>query len=135
MGSFSDYTENLVLDYLFGTTAKWATLFVCLSTSNVDDAGSTSSIHEPSTASAYQRVAVANTTANWAAAASGAKTTVAAVTFPEATGDWGTITDFFITTSSTGYTVVAASTLAVAKAVTSGDTVSFAIGDIDITLS
>lgn len=135
MGSFTNYTEDLTLDYLFGTTAKWATLFVGLSTKNIDDAGSTSTISEPSSTAAYARVAVANTTANWAASTGGLKTNVAAVTFPEATGDWGTITDFFIATSSTGYTLVAASTLTVAKAVTSGDTLSFAIGDIDITLT
>ena len=81
------------------------------------------------------RVEVANSTANWGVASGGAITNTAAISFTEATGDWGTVTYFFIATSSTGTTILGYGDLGTAKAVTTGDTVSFAVGDLDITVS
>lgn len=134
MGSFADYLENELLDHAFGA-ATWtppATLYVGLSTTTVTDAGG--NITEPS-GNNYSRVAVTNNATNFPAASGGAKSNGTAITFPTASGSWGTVTDLFISDASSGGNILAYDDLAVAKAVTSGDTVSFAIGDLDLTLT
>lgn len=134
MGSFADYLENRVLDHIFGGAASSApgTLYVGLSTTTITDAGG--NITEPS-GNGYARVAVTNNSTNFPNASGGAKANGTAITFPQASGSWGTVTDFFISDASSGGNIYAYGALAVAKAVTSGDTLSIPIGDLDITLA
>ncbi len=134
MGSFADYLENKVLDYVFnGTAFTPATpLYVGLSTTTITDAGG--NITEPS-GNNYSRVSVAKNTTNWPVASGGAISNGVAITFPTASGSWGTVIDFFISDASSGGNIYGYGTLTVSKAVSSGDTVSFAIGDLDITLT
>lgn len=134
MGSFTDYLENRVLDHIFGATASTApaTLYVGLSTTTITDAGG--NITEPS-GNGYARVAVTNNSTNFPAASGGAKANGTAITFPQASGSWGTVIDFFISDASSAGNIYGYGTLTVSKAVTSGDTLSFAIGDLDITLT
>lgn len=133
MGSFADFLENELLDHVFGaaTFTAGATLYVGLSTTTVSDAGG--NITEPS-GNAYARVAVTNNATNFPAASGGAKANGTAVTFPQASGSWGTVTDVFISDASSGGNIYAYGALTVSKAITSGDTAQFAIGDLDITL-
>lgn len=134
MGSFTDYLENRTLDHFFGGVASTppATLYVGLSTSTITDAGG--NITEPS-GNGYARVAVTNNATNFPAASGGAKSNGTAITFPQASGSWGTVIDFFIADASSGGNILGYGTLTVSKAVTSGDTLSFAIGELDITLT
>lgn len=134
MGSFADFLELEVLDHVFGaaTYTPPATLYVALSTTTITDAGG--NMTEPS-GSAYARVAVTNNATNWPAAAAGAKANGIAITFPTATGSWGTIIDFAIMDAATAGNMLGFGTLTTAKAVTTGDTPSFAVGDLDITLT
>jgi hypothetical protein len=57
-----------------------------------------------------------------------------AITFPAATGSWGTITHIGGFTASTGGTVVWWGALSASKAIDNGDTFSIPIGDLDLTL-
>ena len=134
MGSFADYLENKVLDYVFnGTAFTPATpLYVGLSTTTITDAGG--NITEP-VGNNYSRVSVAKNTTNWPVSSGGAIANGVAITFPTASGSWGTVIDFFLSDASSGGNIYGYGTLTVSKAVTSGDTVSFAIGDLDITLT
>lgn len=134
MGSFADYLENKLLDLVFGAVAFSAPtpIFVGLSTTTITDAGG--NITEPS-GNAYARVSVTNNAANWPAASGGSKSNGTTITFPAATGSWGTITDFFISDASSGGNILAYGALTAGKAIANGDTASFAIGDIVITLN
>ena len=133
MGSFADYLENELLDHVFGGAdyARPATLYVGLSTTTITDAGG--NITEP-VGGSYARVAVTNNSTNFPAAASGAKANGTAISFPEATGSWGTITDFFISDASPGGNILCYGALAAAKTVASGETISFAVGALDVAL-
>jgi len=133
MGSFSDYLENELLDHVFGASAYTApgTLYVGLSTTDPTDPGT--GITEPAGGS-YARVAVTNNLTNWPAAVGGAKANGTAITFPTATGSWGTVGWFFLADAATAGNVLGHAALTASKTIDSGDTASFAIGDLDITL-
>lgn len=130
MGSFSDYLENKILDHVVGKTAyAMPTVYVAASTADPLDAAS--GIAEP-VGGSYARVATSGAT--WAAAAAGATSNAAAITFPTATGAWGTITHFALFDAPTGGNMLGHGILAVARAITTGDTLQFPIGDLDVTL-
>lgn len=133
MGSFTDHLENKLLDHVFGggDYARPATLYIGLSTTTIADDGT--NITEPS-GNGYARVAVTNNATNWPAASAGAKSNGTPITFPAATGSWGTITDFFISDADTGGNILAFGALAAAQAVASGETINFAVGALDISL-
>lgn len=132
--SFADFLENELLDHVWGNAAfsPAATLYVGLSTTTPNDDGT--NITEPSGGAAYARVAVTNNATNWPAASGGAKSNGIAIDFPTATGSWGTVTHFFVADAGAGGNIYGSGALTVAKTIDSGDTASFAIGDLDITL-
>lgn len=134
MAGFTDFLENELLDHVFGNAAYSApaTLYVGLSTSTITDAGG--NITEPGSGS-YARVSVTNNATNFPAASGGAKANGTAITFPQATASWGTVTDFFIADASSGGNILAYGALTASKTIDSGDTASFAIGELDITLN
>ena len=133
MGSFGDFLENELLDHVFGAEAYAApaTLHIALSTADPLDDGS--GLTEPS-GGAYARATVTNNATEWPAATSGSKTNANQITFPTATGLWGTVTHFAIMDAATGGNEIAHGALTTPKTVDPGDTVSFAAGDITITL-
>jgi hypothetical protein len=137
MSSLNDYAEAKVLDHLFGKTPFTApnSYFVGLAT-GVSESGTVTGEHTIGS-DGYARVEVVNNTTNWPNA-SGANPTIKsnglAITFPVASGDWGELTHFFLSDAATGGNIIAWGTLTVMKHPTSGDTISFAIGDLDITL-
>ena len=110
MGSLSDYVEDEVLDHVL-KTGDWAqptNLYVGLSTADpTDDA---SGIAEPG-GNGYARVQHNN----WDAAASRATENTGTISFPEATGTWGTIAYFFISDASTGGNMIAHGALSASK--------------------
>lgn len=123
--SLSDYSENYLLDYLLE-----ATLYVAASTADPGDDGAT--IAEP-VGGSYARTEV--TTATWDAASGGTKSNGAAITFPEATGDWGTITHLAIFSAASGGNLICSDALTASKAISSGQTLRVPIGSFDVTLS
>lgn len=130
MGSFSDYTEDKVIDHVNGKTAfTMPTVYVGLSTADpLDDA---SGLAEPS-GNNYARVTTSGS--DWDAASGGATANATALTFPEASGAWGTCTHFARFDASSGGNMIDHGTLDASRVITSGITPRFSIGELDITL-
>jgi len=127
VAGFIDSLEQAILNHVLndGTYTPPTNWFVALSTTTPAEDGT--NFTEPS-GNAYARVSTA--AADWAAASGTAPATKAngvAITFPTASGSWGTITHFGMFIASSGGTVQIWGALTVSKAVGSGDTPSFAI--------
>lgn len=135
MGSFSNYLEDEVLDHILGggDYARPATVYIGLWTAALDDASTGSTANEVSGVS-YVRKSVTNNVTNWPAASGGAKANGTAITFATAGGDWGTVTYFAILDASTAGNILGWGALTQSKTIGNGDTASFAIGDLDVTL-
>ena len=128
-GSFGDVLEDEILDHIFGVGEYAAPdTYIALSTADPTDDGS--GVAEP-VGGAYARVQCAA----WDAAVGGATANTGAISFTQATGDWGTITHFAIFDAAEAGNMLAHGDLTVGKEVYDGDTVSFAAGELDITLA
>ncbi|WP_428419171.1 phage tail fiber protein [Methylibium sp.] len=138
--ALSDYVENKSIDLLLRAQAWTApsTINVGLSTAACSD----SSIGTEVTGGSYARVAVTASLANWAGTQSAGSTSAssgtggqtsnnAAVTFPTPSAGWGTVTHFFL---HDGTNLLVCQALTTSKTINSGDSVSFAIGAITLTL-
>lgn len=130
-GSFSDYLENALLNHVFEGTAYTApsTLYIGLYTTAPTDAGGGTEV----SGNNYSRVSCTPST-TFQTSTTGATQTIVAVTFPQATGTWGTVTAFGIFDQATSGNLLAWGDLTLSKLIQNGDTASFASGDIDITL-
>lgn len=129
MGSFTDYLENKVLDHVVGKTSyTMPSVWVALFTAAPSDAGGGTEVSGGS----YARKSTAGT--DWTAASGGATSNANAITFITPTGSWGTVTHFALMDASTAGNMLAWSALNTPQAISTGNTVSFAIGDLDITL-
>jgi hypothetical protein len=133
MSGLTNNIENAVLDHLFNRTAYTApaTYYVGLSTS---DPGETGSLAGEPVGNNYSRVPVTNNSANFPAAADGSKSNGAAITFPEASGDWGTITHFFLADAAANGNIIAYGELVTQKTIGAGDIFYFDVGDMIIGL-
>lgn len=130
MGSFSDNWENKILDHIFGKGSYTPpTIYAGLSTANPLDNGS--GLAEPS-GSGYARVATSS--ASWTTASSGSLSNASDITFPQATGSWGTVTHFALFDAASAGNMLAHGALSQSKTITSGDTAKFAAGDLDVSL-
>ena len=131
--SLSNYSENLILNSIFGGVILTppTNLYFGLSTSSISEAGT--NITEPS-GNGYARVTVANNTTSFPTTTTGTKANGTTVAFPSSSGSWGTITDFFVSDAISGGNILCYGTLSTAKSVTSGDILSFGVGNITITL-
>lgn len=97
MGSLADFLENKLLDHVCNTAfTPAATIFVALCTADPTDAGTGASMSEVANANGYARTAV-----TFGAAATRKVIQSGAVTFPQATGTWGTITHWGLVSTST----------------------------------
>ena len=134
-GGFSDYLENEILDHIFGvgSYSAPATVYVGLATAACSDTTTGSIVTEPSGGS-YARVSVTNSGTNWNTASSGSISNKTAITFPEATASWGEVTDFFIADAATNGNILVWGDLTASKTIGTGDTASFAAGDLQISL-
>ncbi len=124
MGSISNYLEDKLLDHIFNSTAynPPSTVFVGLSTADpLDDA---SGLAEPS-GNGYGRKAI-----TFSAASARSITQSATVTFPQATGSWGTITHFGLFDSTSAGNMIGHGQLNTQKSVGNGNTPSIASGEV-----
>ena len=128
------YSANKILDRNFGITAYSppATMYFGLSTTTIqiDGTGAT----EPSGGN-YARVGVTNDKTTWGTASNGALTNSIAVTFPESSASWGTITHVFISDASTSGNIWWFDALSPSRQVQSSTTVLFAIGSITVQMN
>lgn len=131
--SFSNYLELKILDHITSKAPYTApTVYVALSTTTPAEDGT--NITEPS-AGAYARVAT--TGASWTAAAAGATSNASAITFPTATADWlagANFTYVALFDAATAGNFLGYGVVNTPKPVLNGDTASFAIGNISLTL-
>lgn len=130
MAALSDHAEKLILDWMMtaGAATRPTAWYVALYTAAPSDAGGGTEL----AGSGYAREAVA-----FAAATSGTGTTsnTGVVIFTADGGDWGSVTHMGIHDASSGGNLIWHGALAAAKTVADGDTLEFAVGNIDLTVA
>lgn len=127
MSSASDYLENAILNHVFRNTALTspATVYMGLFTVAPTDAGGGTEV----TGGGYARQAVA-----FSAPSGGAISNSAIEEFTASGANFGTIVAFGLFDAPTAGNLLAWGTITSAT-INDGDTLRFAIGDIDITLT
>jgi hypothetical protein len=131
MSSFTDYTENLALTYLFntGSVTRPTAWFVGLFTAAPSDTGGGTEV----TGNGYARVSAGTISGSGTATTF---TNAAAIEFAAASGgNWGTIGWAGIYTASTGGTLLAWAPLTTAKAINDGDIFRIPASSLSITLT
>lgn len=131
MSSFADYLEDEVLDHILGGAdyTRPATVYCAAFTAAPTDSGGGTEV----TGGSYDRVDITNNGTNWPAASGGAKSNGTAITFPQATANWGTIVAIAL------FDANSAGNMLMWDGITStdiniNDTLEIAIGDFDVTL-
>ena len=126
MAALSNFAENEMLDHMLGTGAYTApsNVFLSLWTSDPTDAGSGTEV----SGSGYARQDI-----NFGASSGGVATSSGVVTFPTATGSWGTITHIGIHDAASSGNLLFHGALTASKAIGSGDVMQIANGAITIT--
>lgn len=151
MAAMTDFLENKLLDFLFrgqalglgGSTAAAGSgptnLYVGLLTAAPTDGTAGTEVSGGS----YARVTVSSALANWAGTQSAGSTTASSgtggstsnngtVTFPTATGSWGTVTHFGIYDASSAGNLLIYGALGSSQVVNTGGTPSFAAGQLTV---
>ena len=130
MAALSDYAEKLLLDWMMtaGAATRPTAWYVALYTAAPSDAGGGTEV----SGSGYARKAV-----TFAAASTPAGTTsnTSAVTFTAAGGNWGAVSHIGIHTAVTGGSLLWHGAMTATKTIADGDTLEFAVGNIDLTLA
>ena len=126
--SFSNFLETEILDHVFAGAAYTApgTHYLALYTAAPGETGGGTEVTTSGTAYARQSVAfttTGNTTSN-----------SAAVEYPTATANFGTVTHVGVFDASTGGNLMAYATLSSSKNIETGDVFRVPTGDLDITL-
>ena len=126
MSSFTDYTENALLNHLLRNVALTspAAVYFALFTVAPTDAGGGTEV----AGSGYARQAI-----TFGAPSGGAVANTAAVSFTAAGGNFGTVLAVGIFDALTAGNMLAWDGIASAV-INDGDTINFPIGDIDVTL-
>ena len=124
--SFSNYLETEILDHVFAGAAYTApsTKYLGLFTSAPGEAGGGTEV----SGGGYARQTVAFTTSG------NTTSNNAAVEFPTATANYGTVTHVGVFDASTSGNLMAYATLSSSKAIATGDVFRVPSGDLDITL-
>ena len=126
--SFTNFLETEILDHVFAGAAYTAptTKYLALFTAVAD--GEAASVTEV-TGGAYARQTVAFTTSG------NTTSNNAAVEFPTATGNWGTVTHVGVYDASSSGNLMAYAALSSNKTIETGDVFRVPSGDLDITLN
>ena len=131
MSSFSDYTENLVLNWLLTTNSatRPTAWYVGLFTAAPSDTGGGTEV----AGSGYARTATGTITVSGTATTA---TNAAASEFAAASGgNWGTITHAAIFDASTGGNMIAWSALTTSRTINDGDVFRIPAGSLTVTLT
>lgn len=132
MSSFTDYTENLVLNWLFTTNSatRPTAWYVGLFTAAPSDTGGGTEV----TGNAYARVATGTISVSGTSPTTA--TNSAAIEFAAASGgNWGTITHVAILDASTSGNMLGWAELTTSRTINDGDVLRIPAGDLDITLT
>ena len=124
----SNYLENALINATLRNTAYTspATVYVALFTTDPTDAGSGTQVSGGS----YARVAV-----TFGAPSNGVTTNSAAVEFPQATANWGTVTHIGLYDALTVGNLLYHTALDASKTIETGDIFKIAIGSLSVTLA
>ena len=130
MAALSDYAEKLLLDFLMttGTATRPTNWYVALFTAAPNDAGGGTEV----SAGGYARQSVAFSAA---ASPGGTTSNSGGVSYTASGGDYGTVTHMGIFDASSSGNLLWHGALTASKAVADGDTLTFAVGNIDLTMA
>lgn len=128
MAEMSNYLENALINGTIRGTTYTAptTVYVGLFTSDPTDAGSGTEVSGGS---------YARQSASFAAPSNGASVTNADITFPQATGNWGTVGWIGIFDALTTGNLLYHTALDASKTIETGDIFKIASGNLSVTLS
>ena len=124
------YFLNMVMGNVFKTKtspALPANYYIGLSSTTPTTSGT--GVTEPS-GGAYARVQMTN----MSQPNNGVITNTAAITFPESTGSWGTLTHYVVYDAATGGNLLFYGALANSRTVDISTTIAFKVGEFTITL-
>ena len=129
MSGFTDYLEDALLKHVFTNTAYTSptTVYAALFTVAPSDTGGGTEV----SGGAYARQSMAFSVSGTGTLA----TNSAAVEYPTATADYGTVVAVGIFDAATSGNLLAYANLTTSKTVSSGDVFRFNAGDVDITLT
>ena len=128
MAEMSNYLENALINATLRNTAYTSptTVYVGLFTSDPTDAGSGTEVSGGS----YARTAV-----TFGAPSNGVTTNSAAVEFPQATGNWGTVGWIGIHDAATSGNLLYHTALDASKTIETGDIFKISTGNLSVTLA
>jgi|TARA_E500000178_G_scaffold348598_1_gene403969 hypothetical protein len=131
MAGFTDYLEDALLKHVFTNTSYTSpsAVYAALYTVAPSDTGGGTEVSTSGTA--YARQAMAFSVSGTGTLA----TNSAAVEYPTATADYGTVVAVGIFDASSSGNLLAYASLTANKTVSSGDVFRFNAGDVDITLT
>ena len=130
MAALSDYAEKLLLDWMMttGSATRPTTWYVALYTAAPSDSGGGTEV----SGSGYARKSV---TFSAASSPGGTTSNSGAVTFTASGGNWGVISHIGIFDNSSGGNLLWHGSMTASKTINDGDTLEFAIGNIDLTIA
>jgi hypothetical protein len=128
MAEMSNYLEDALINATLRNTSYTSptTVYVGLFTSDPTDAGSGTEVSGGS----YARTAV-----TFGAPSNGVSTNSAAVEFPQATGNWGTVGWIGIHDAATSGNLMYHTALDTSKTIETGDIFKIATGSLSVTLA
>jgi hypothetical protein len=128
MSALSDFAENLLLDWAMttGSATRPTAWYVALFTAAPNDAGGGTEV----STGGYARQTVA-----FAAASGGTTSNSGAVSFTASAANYGTVTHIGIFDASSSGNLIWHGAMTASKLIEDGDTLEFAIGNIDLTLA
>jgi hypothetical protein len=128
MANFSNYLENALINATLRNTSYTTptTVYVALYSSDPTDSDTGTEI----TGGSYARTVV-----TFGAPSNGVSTNNADVTFPTATGTWGTVSHVGVRDASTAGNLLYHASLATSKTVSSGDIFKITAGNLSVTLA
>lgn len=133
MSAMSDFLEQNLGDHVLNNNTYTSPnpIFIALFTSATTDAGGGTEV----TGGSYARVSVdSSVTDQWnTPTTSGLFNNINALTFAQATANWGTVTNTAIYDASSGGNSLLHGALTASRTVNNGDTFEFAAGAFDIT--
>jgi hypothetical protein len=129
MAGFTNYTEDLVLDWLLtaGSATRPTSWYAGLYTVAPTDTGGGTQVSGGSYARTAGTFTISGTSPSTAANS-------AAIEFPEATASWGTVVAVGIFDASTAGNLLAYANLGTSASITTGDVLRFNAGALTVTL-
>ena len=126
MSAMSNTLENEILDHILatGSFTMPTAVYLGLSVASMGEAADGTEL----SGSSYARQA-----ATFSAASGGTTSNSNTITFPTATGSWGSIGFWSLWTASSSGTMLLHGSFTTAKTISSGDVLRVSAGDLDIT--